>query len=187
MLCRIELPRNGRRIVAHRVWGLSYPGNTIRRDLIAPTDAELLAARAAYELAQANLEDAQNYLNILTGVETTDEVPASSVTSITGAKLVLNAAQSDLSATDLVAPVSGTITSISLNVGEGVGAISAVTISNFNQPYVLDAYLDETDWDKAKVGFPAIVTSSMYSRQWDGALSFVATITFSSRPQTLQT
>ena len=51
---------------------------------------------AAYELAQANLEDAQNYLNILTGVETMDEVPASSVTSITGAKLALNAAQSDL-------------------------------------------------------------------------------------------
>lgn len=133
-------------------------GTTIRRELIAPTDAELLAARAAYELAQANLGDAQNYLNILTGVETTDEVPASSVTSITGAKLALDAAQADLSATELVAPVSGTITSISLNVGEVVGMISVVTISNLNQPYVLDAYLDETDWDKAKAGFPATVT-----------------------------
>jgi HlyD family secretion protein len=133
-------------------------GTTIRRELIAPTDAELLAARAVYELAQANLEDAQNYLNILTSVETTGEVPASSMTSITGAKLALNAAQADLSATELVAPVSGTITSISLNVGEEVGMISVVTISNLNQPYVLDAYLDETDWDKAKVGFPATVT-----------------------------
>ena len=133
-------------------------GTTIRRELIAPTDAELLAARAAYELAQANLEDAQNYLDILTGVKTTEGMPASSVTSLIEANLAFDAAKADLDATELVAPVSGTITSISLNVGEEVGTSSLVTISNLNQPYTLDVYLDETDWDKAKVGFDATVT-----------------------------
>ena len=133
-------------------------GVTKRRELIAPTDAELLAAQAAYELAQANLEDAQNYLGILTGVETTDEVPASSMTSLTEAKLALATAKADLDATELIAPISGTITSISLNEGEEVGTSAVVTISNLNQPYTLDVYLDETDWDKAKVGFAATVT-----------------------------
>ena len=133
-------------------------GTTIRRELIAPTDAELLAARAAYELAQANLEDAQNYLDILTGVKTTEGMPASSVTSLTEAKLAFDAAQAELESAELVAPVSGTITSISLNEGEEIGTSAVVTISNLNQPYTLDAYLDETDWDKAKVGFEATVT-----------------------------
>ena len=133
-------------------------GTTIRRELIEPTDAELLAARAAYELAQANLEDAQNYLDILTGVKTMEGIPASSLTSLTEAKLAFDSAKADLDATELVAPIGGTTTSISLNVGEQVGTTSVVTISSLNQPYTLDVYLDETDWDKAKVGFDATVT-----------------------------
>ena len=133
-------------------------GVTKRRELIAPTDAELLAARAAYELAQANLEDAQNYLDVLTGIKETDGIPSSSLTSITEAKLALDSAKAELDATELVAPVGGTITSISLNVGEEIGTSAAVTISNLSQPYTVDVYLDETDWDKAKVGFAATVT-----------------------------
>ena len=133
-------------------------GTTIRRDLIAPTDAELLAARAAYELAASNLYDAQNYLDILNGVKTIDAVPSSSVTSLTAAKLALDSAKANLDVTELVAPISGVITSISLNVGDEAGTSSVVTISNTGQPYVIDTSLDETDWDKAKVGFAATVT-----------------------------
>ena len=133
-------------------------GTTIRRQLIAPTDAELLAARATYELALANLNDAQNYLDVLNGVKTTDEVPTSSVTSITEAKIALDSAEAGLAATELIAPISGTITAIDLNVGEDAGTSSVITISNLNQPYTLNVYLDETDWDKAKVGYAASVT-----------------------------
>lgn len=133
-------------------------GTTIRRQLIAPTDAELLAARATYELAASNLYDAQNYLDILNGVKTTDDVPTSSVTSLTEAKRALDKAKANLDATELIAPISGTITSLSLNVGDEVKTSSVITISNTSQPYVIDASLDETDWDKAKVGFDATVT-----------------------------
>jgi HlyD family secretion protein len=133
-------------------------GVTIRRDLIAPTDAELLAARAAYELASANGSDAQNYLDVLNGVKEAADVPASSVTSITEAKVAYDTAKANLDATDLVAPISGTITALDLNAGDKAGTVSAVTISNLNQPYLIDASLDETDWDKARVGFTANVT-----------------------------
>jgi HlyD family secretion protein len=133
-------------------------GVTIRRDLIAPTDAELLAARAAYDLAAANLSDAENYLDILNGVKKTAEVPASSVTTLTSAKLALDSAKSALDSTELVAPISGTVTSLSLNAGEGSGTSSTVTISDTTQPYLIDASLDETDWDKARVGYEASVT-----------------------------
>jgi len=133
-------------------------GVTIRRDLIAPTDTELLAARAAYELAAANLSDAQNYLDVLNSVKETAEVPASSVTSITEAKVAFDTAKANLDTTELIAPISGTITSIDLNAGDDAGTASVVTISDLNQPYVIDASLDETDWDKARTGFTANVT-----------------------------
>ena len=133
-------------------------GVTIRRDLIAPTDAELLAARAAYELAAANVSDAKNYLEVLNGVKTTADVPASSVTSITEAKVAFDRAKANLDATELIAPISGTITSIDLTAGGEAGTSSLVTISNLKQPYLIDASLDETDWDKARVGFTANVT-----------------------------
>lgn len=133
-------------------------GVTKRRELIAPTDADLLGARAAYELAMTNLQDAQNYLDVLNDTKKTEDVPASSVTSMTEAKLALDSAKAALDATELIAPISGTITSIDLNVGEDIGKSAAVTISNTDQPYTLDVNLDETDWDKAKVGYTAMVT-----------------------------
>jgi HlyD family secretion protein len=148
---------------AYTLETFTYPirndkGTTVRRDLIVPTNAEMLAARAAYELAQANLYDAQNYLDILNGVKKVDAVPSSSVTTMTEAKLALDAAKADLDAATLTAPISGIITSVNLSAGQDVGTSSVVTISDMSQPYVVDASLDETDWDKAKVGFAATVT-----------------------------
>ena len=133
-------------------------GVTKRRELIAPTDAELLVARAAYELATTNLTDAQNYLDVLNSTKKIEDVPTSSVASITEAKLALDSAKAALDATELIAPISGTITSIDLNPGEDIGTSVVVTISNMDQPYTLDASLDETDWDKAKIGYAATVT-----------------------------
>ncbi len=149
-------------------------GTTIRREFIPPTDAELLAAQAAYELAKANLNDAQNYLDVLKGNKTADEVPASSVTSITEARTALDSAAAGLRGTELVAPISGTITSINLNVGENVGTSAVVTISDMHQPYTFDVYLDETDWDKAKVGYAASVTFDLLpNKNYSGKITRV--------------
>ncbi len=134
-------------------------GSTSARKILdAPTEAEIAGAQAAYALAKANLTDAQNYLDILQGKQTTDNVPASSKTSITDANIALDQAKADLDATELIAPISGTVTSIDLNAGQDVGTSAVVTISNVNQPYTIDTYLDETDWDKAKVGYTASIT-----------------------------
>jgi HlyD family secretion protein len=133
-------------------------GVTVSRTLFAPTDTEIATARAAYELGKANLHDAQNYLDVLKGNTTSDAVPASSVTSITEAKIAFDKAKVDLDAAELFAPISGTVTSINLTAGENPGTSAVVTISNLDQPYTVDAYLDESDWDKAKIGNAATVT-----------------------------
>lgn len=133
-------------------------GVTIRKDLTAPSDSKILSAHAAYDLAKANLRDVQNYLDILKGNKTADGMPPSSITSFTDAEIALDQAKAFLDATKLVAPISGTITSINLNPGNTVGSSAVVTISDMSQPYTINAYLDETDWDKAKVGYDASVT-----------------------------
>ena len=136
-------------------------GVTISRTLFAPSDTEIATAHAAYELAKANVSDAQNYLDVLQGVQKIDQVPASSVTKITEAQTAFDQTKANLDATELTAPISGTITSISLSVGDNAGTSAVATISNTTQPYILDVYLDETDWDKAKIGFDATVAFDM--------------------------
>jgi RND family efflux transporter MFP subunit len=148
---------------SYTVQTFTYPirndkGVTKSRDLIAPTDYEILDARAAYELAVTNLSDAQNYLDVLNSLKTVDEVPASSVTSLAEAKLALDSAEANLKATELIAPISGTVSSINLNNGEDIGTSAVVTISSLKQPYTIDVSLDQTDWDKARVGYEAAVT-----------------------------
>jgi HlyD family secretion protein len=133
-------------------------GTTIRREYKPPTEAELLAGRAAYDLTKASLSDARDYLDVLLGNKTVGEVPASSVTSITEAKNALDSARAALAATELIAPISGTVTSLSLSVGEEMRGAAVITISNMDQPYTFDVSLDETDWDTAKAGYAASVT-----------------------------
>jgi HlyD family secretion protein len=140
-------------------------GVTISRQLFAPTDVEISVARADYELARANLSDAQNYLGVLQGSKAIDQVPASSVTAITEAQTALAQAKANLDATTLTAPISGTITAIDINAGDDVDTSAVITISNLTQPYTVDAYLDETDWDKAKVGYKTTVTFDLLPNQ----------------------
>jgi multidrug efflux pump subunit AcrA (membrane-fusion protein) len=136
-------------------------GVTTSRQLFAPTDVEISAAHATYEIAIANLNDAQNYVDVLNGTLPVDQVPASSITQINEAQTTFDQAKANLDATQLIAPIDGVITAITLNVGDNAGTSAAVTISNTVQPYTLDVYLDETDWDKARVGFDATITFDM--------------------------
>ena len=136
-------------------------GVTTSRQLSAPTDVEIAAAHAVYEFAIANLNDSQNYLDVLNGTLPVDQVSASSITKITEAQTAFDQAKANLDATQLIAPIDGVITVLSMNVGADTGTSVAVTISNTIQPYTLDVYLDETDWDKAKVDFGAAVTFDM--------------------------
>ena len=144
-------------------------GVTTSRQLFAPTDVEISTAQAAYELAKANLDDAQNYLDVLNGTLPIDQVPASSMTQVTEAITAFDQAKANLAATELTAPIDGVVTSINLNVGDNAGTSAAITISNTVQPFTIDVYLDETDWYKANIGNDATVTFDMLpNKNFDG-------------------
>ncbi len=57
---------------------------------------------------------------------------------------------------DLVAPMAGTVLSISANPGESVGTSAMLTLADLSLP-LLQVYLDEIDMDKIAVGFESDV------------------------------
>ena len=61
-------------------------------------------------------------------------------------------AQEDLEATILTSPISGTVTTINVDVLEMVGNEVVLVISDLTPP-TLDAYFDKSDWKNLQEGF----------------------------------
>ena len=123
----------------------------------APTEAEILAARAAVAGAQASLTESQYLYAALTGDEVPEDATGAGLSELEQAKLDLQAAQSTLDGTCIYALISGTIMSIDTSVGDTVGTSAVITVADLSQPY-LEIYLDETDWGKVAVDKDAEVT-----------------------------
>jgi RND family efflux transporter MFP subunit len=124
-------------------------------EAVAPSDAEVAAARATYELAIEKQTEAQAYLDMLNGNALPENVPGSSLTSFVEAQTALQTAEKNLNATQLISPISGTVTDLTANVGDTVSTSSIVTVADLNQPYTIDAYFDPEDWSKVQVGYEA--------------------------------
>jgi len=127
--------------------------------IIPPTEGEIGTARADYELAKATVTETQTYLDVLNGAEIPEGATGSDLVTYIKAKHAIETAQYNLNATKLVAPISGTVTSLTINAGTLVSSGSAVvTVSNLDQPYSLDAYLDAEDWGQILDGYEVEVT-----------------------------
>lgn len=127
--------------------------------IIPPTEGEIGKARADYDLAKASIAEAQTYLEVLNGAEIPEGASGSNLVTYIKAKHALETAQYNLNATKLIAPISGTVTALDINVGAQVSSGSAVaTISNLDQPYSLDAYLDAEDWGQIQNDYEVEVT-----------------------------
>jgi multidrug efflux pump subunit AcrA (membrane-fusion protein) len=129
-------------------------------DLIyAPTEGEIGKARADYELAKASIAEAQTYLDVLNGAEIPEGATGSNLVTYMKTKYALETAQYNLNATELIAPISGTVAALDINVGGQVSSDSAVAmVSNLDQPYTLDAYMDAEDWGQIRDGYEVEIT-----------------------------
>jgi len=134
-----------------------FDRQTGKKYVSAPTDIDIAGARAAYAQAQASVTEAQNYLAALKGEDVPDDATGANLTALEDAQLNLQSAEDTLNGTRLVAPISGTIMSLDLVVGDTAGTSEVVTIADLSQPY-LEVYLDETDWSNIVVGYDAEVT-----------------------------
>jgi HlyD family secretion protein len=119
----------------------------------AEGDARVSLAQAELFAAQAEVESWMNYPDPL------DVAVAEA--KVTSAEAALADAQETQLIVDLVAPIGGTVLNINGTVGEDVGTSAIITIADLAQP-MLQVYLDETDFDKAIVGYVAEVTFDAY-------------------------
>ena len=132
--------------------------NTREKYIARPSDASIAQVRAEYDLAKATLAEAQDYLAALNGEEIPEDATGSSLIELDNARLNLQNAEENLNGTRLFAPISGTIMSLDLVVGDTVNDNNEViTIADLSQKDI-EVYLDETDWDKIVVGYEAEVT-----------------------------
>ncbi|RPJ27350.1 MAG: efflux RND transporter periplasmic adaptor subunit [Chloroflexi bacterium] len=122
-------------------------------EAVAPSEAEIAAARATYELAIETQKEAQAYLDMLNGEALPENVPGSSLTSLVEAQTALQTAQENLKATQLISPISGTVTDLTASIGDHVSTDSVITIADLNQPYTIDTYFDAEDWSKVQAGY----------------------------------
>jgi HlyD family secretion protein len=107
------------------------------------------------QVAQDNLAKArQDYEKYKSGPAASDLILAE--TTLKNAKDKLTLAKEEKSIVDLVAPIDGTIMTVSASVGEAMGTTSIITLADLENLRV-EAYLDESDLDKAKVGNEADV------------------------------
>jgi HlyD family secretion protein len=120
----------------------------------APTDAEIASVRAEISLDKAKINELEVVLTALKNdVELPEEATGPQASAIRKARQAVDDAINDLEATNLVAPISGTVTEINASVSDLVGNEVVMVISNLIPP-TLDAYFDESDWKNIQVGFP---------------------------------
>jgi len=96
-----------------------------------------------------------------------EEATGERLATLYEAQLAVEEAQDALEGRQLIAPISGTVTSLDLSIGEQVDKdnSSVITISQLSQPYTLDIYLDEADWNMAQAGNKVNVTFDLLDEQ----------------------
>jgi len=139
-----------------------------------PSAADITTARNNYAQALETVKQGELYLEALNTGVIPEGAAGDKITALYEAQHTLENAQSALDATQLVASISGTVTSLDLSIGEQVDTTSIVTISQLSQPYTLEVYLDETDWDKAQIGNKVTVVFDLLPEQtYPGTVTLV--------------
>ncbi|MEI7989680.1 MAG: efflux RND transporter periplasmic adaptor subunit, partial [Chloroflexota bacterium] len=102
------------------------------------------------QVAQANLDTArQDYDKLKDGPNPNDIAVVEA--DLANAKAQLDVAEQTKAVLDLIAPMDGTILSISGDVVQSVNSTPAMVLADLSK-YQLDTYLDETDMSKVAVG-----------------------------------
>ena len=134
----------------------------------APTDADIAAAEAAYQAALSSVQEAQWYVDALTGVAIPDNATGANLAAFEQAKLTLQSAQDTFDATQLYAPFSGIVTSVSAQLGDSVGSTAIITVADMSTLYI-QTYVDEASYSMFTVGNAAeVVFDALPSQTFKG-------------------
>jgi len=141
-----------------------YTGEVLP-EIDRPSTADIAKARNDLAQAKETIKNGEAYLEAMNTGTIPEGATGGKLNDLYDAQLALKNAQFALEATKLIAPISGTVTALVVNIGEQGNNASAVTISQLSQPYIVDAYIDQSDWGVAKVGNKVNVTFNLLTNQ----------------------
>lgn len=142
----------------YTVWAVdpTSTSNSHRRVKLVegPSDLEIQTDQAAYDLAQASLQQAQWYLDALNGKDVPVNAGGANLSALQTAKFNVQTAKANLDGSQIFAPMSGTIVSISAKLNDNVSKSPIIVLGDLSRLY-LQTYVSESDYQKFQVGSEA--------------------------------
>jgi HlyD family secretion protein len=147
--------------------------NVVTKQVETPTDAELATAQAAIVVAESSVQEAQWYLDALNGKDVPVTATGANLAALETAKLNVQSAKADLDATQIYAPVDGTILSVSAQLGDNVSSSPIIVMGDLSKLFV-QTYMDESDYQMFQVGNPArVVFNALPDQSFSGKVTEV--------------
>ena len=101
-----------------------------------PTDLEIQTAQAAYDVAKTSLQQAQWYLDALNGKDVPANAGGTNLAAYQTAKFAVQTAKATLDGTQIYAPMSGTILSVSAELGDNVDKSPFIVLGDLTKLYL---------------------------------------------------
>jgi RND family efflux transporter MFP subunit len=157
------------------------------------TDTEISASKASFELADATLKQVQTtYEELKKNNGNNPDDIAIAQAKVIDAQNALKSAKTDLEGSSIVAPMDGTVISVSYKVGETIQDLSdsitpVITIADLTHPE-LQVYIDQVDLQNFQVNCKADISFDALSGQTlTGTVTSVyPTVTDNSGSDTLE-
>ncbi len=119
-----------------------------------PTDLEIETDQANFDAAKTAVQQAQWYLDALSGRDIPANAGGTNLAAYQNAKFALQSAQATLAGTQIYAPADGTIVSVSAQVGDNVGSTPIMVLGDLTS-LQLKTYVNEKQYQLFKVGSEA--------------------------------
>jgi RND family efflux transporter MFP subunit len=129
-----------------------------------PSDLEIQTSEAAYNVAKTTLQEAQWYLDALNGKDIPTNAGGANLAAYQAAKFALQSARATLDGTQIYAPMSGTVTSVSAQVGDNVSSSAIMVLGDLSRLY-LQTYVKEADYQMFQVGNEADIVFDALPQQ----------------------
>ncbi len=116
-----------------------------------PSDVEIATAQANYDVARTALQQAQWYLDALSGKDIPSNAGGTKLAAFQSAKFAVQSAQATLAGTQILAPADGTVLSVSSAIGDNVGSTPIIVVGDLSGLY-LQTYVSEKNYQDFQVG-----------------------------------
>ena len=107
------------------VWAVnptSTPNHRTVKLVEGPSDLEIQTSQAAYDVAKTSLQQAQWYLDALNGKDVPVNAGGTNLAAYQTAKFTVQTAKANLDGSQIYAPMSGTIVSVSAKLDDNVSS-----------------------------------------------------------------